>query len=69
MSNKIKGALLGLIVGDALGVPVEFETRETLAKNPINDMIGFGTFNLVGPGERCEVCGRVDGSKRFKETG
>lgn len=30
MFNKLKGALLGYIVGDALGVPVEFKARETL---------------------------------------
>jgi len=46
MSGKIKGALLGLIVGDALGVPVEFVDRTGLDKSPVEDMIGFGTFNL-----------------------
>jgi ADP-ribosylglycohydrolase len=36
--------MLGLVTGDALGVPVEFEDRETLKKNPVTDMIGYGTY-------------------------
>lgn len=43
---KIKSALFGVAVGDALGVPVEFKSRETIRKNPVTDMIGFGTYNL-----------------------
>lgn len=43
---KIKSALFGVAVGDALGVPVEFKSRETINKNPITDMIGYGTYNL-----------------------
>jgi ADP-ribosyl-[dinitrogen reductase] hydrolase len=41
----IKAALIGLAVGDALGVPVEFENREYLRENPMTDMIGYGTYN------------------------
>jgi ADP-ribosylglycohydrolase len=37
--------LLGIAVGDALGVPVEFKSREMLKKEPVSDMIGFGTYN------------------------
>jgi len=33
-------------VGDVLGVPVEFKSRELIAKNPVNDMMGFGTYDL-----------------------
>ncbi len=43
---KIKSVLFGVAVGDALGVPVEFESRETIRKDPVTDMIGFGTYNL-----------------------
>lgn len=46
MINKIKGALLGLIVGDALGVPAEIKSRETLDEKPIEGMTGFGSHNL-----------------------
>lgn len=37
--------LLGLAVGDALGVPYEFKSREALKMEPITDMMGFGTYN------------------------
>lgn len=42
----IKDALFGLAVGDALGVPVEFKSRQTIKQNPVIDMIGYGTYNL-----------------------
>ncbi len=42
----IKDALFGLAVGDALGVPIEFKSRETIKQNPLTDMIGYGTYNL-----------------------
>lgn len=37
--------LLGLAVGDALGVPVEFMSRESLRQNPVKGMQGFGTHS------------------------
>lgn len=42
----IKSALFGVAVGDALGVPVESLSRETISKNPVSGMIGYGTHNL-----------------------
>ncbi len=42
----IKSAIFGLAVADALGVPVEFSARESLDKNPVEDMIGYGTYNM-----------------------
>src|SRR6476660_384039 len=45
-SNKIKSVLFGVAVGDALGVPVEFNSRQVIRKNPVTDMIGYGTYNL-----------------------
>ena len=44
--NISKNILLGAAIGDALGVPVEFKSRQTLKDNPITDMIGFGTYNM-----------------------
>ena len=44
--NTIKSALFGVAVADALGVPVEFKSREEIAKNPVTDMAGYGTYNL-----------------------
>lgn len=45
MNNKIQSALFGLAIGDALGVPVEFESRAYLKENPVSEMFGFGTHN------------------------
>lgn len=42
----IKDALLGLAVGDALGVPYDFKPREGLEVKPVIDMDGYGTYNL-----------------------
>ena len=46
MKSKIQSAFLGVAVGDALGVPVEFKSRESIKNNPVTDMIGYGTYNL-----------------------
>src|SRR5690606_16378872 len=43
--NQVKSALYGVAVGDALGVPVEFKSREALRRNPVTDMIGYGTYD------------------------
>ena len=43
--NTCIDILLGVAIGDALGVPVEFKNRNYLKENPITDMIGFGTHN------------------------
>ena len=45
MTHPIRNTLLGLVVGDALGVPVEFQYRTTLKANPVTDMTGYGTHN------------------------
>ena len=44
--NICRDILLGVAVGDALGVPVEFKSREAIAENPVTDMIGYGTYHL-----------------------
>lgn len=41
-----ESALLGLAVGDAIGVPGEFKSRRYFVENPITDMVGYGTYNL-----------------------
>ena len=45
MSNLNKDILLGTAIGDALGVPVEFEHRQELEKNPVVGMREYGTHN------------------------
>ena len=46
MRNKWKSGIMGVVVGDALGAPVQFESREEVAAAPVADMVGFRTFNL-----------------------
>lgn len=41
--NRISGGLWGALVGDALGVPVEFTRREERRTDPVTGMRGFGT--------------------------
>jgi ADP-ribosyl-[dinitrogen reductase] hydrolase len=45
MKTKAKGLLLGIAIGDALGVPVEFVNRKYLRANPVTGMRAFGTHH------------------------
>ncbi|KXS49585.1 ADP-ribosylglycohydrolase [Halanaerobium congolense] len=47
LKNKLKAGIIGHLVGDALGVPVEFKSRKELKKDPVSDMQGYGTYNQV----------------------
>ena len=42
---KVKDGIIGLIVGDALGVPVEFKERIELEEDPVTGMRGYGTYS------------------------
>ena len=42
--EKIKAVMIGHAIGDALGVSVEFCSREELVANPVTDMRGYGTY-------------------------
>ncbi|MAS93121.1 MAG: hypothetical protein CMO55_07985 [Verrucomicrobiales bacterium] len=44
-SEKVRAAVLGAAVGDALGVPVEFQEREIRTQDPVTTMRAFGTHN------------------------
>lgn len=44
--EQIKSGIIGFIVGDALGVPIEFVSRKFLARNKVTDMRGFGSHNV-----------------------
>lgn len=43
MINHLQTILIGTAVGDALGVPVEFQPRGYLKANPVTDMREYGT--------------------------
>lgn len=38
--------VMGVVVGDSLGLPVQFSYREELGKDPVTDMIGYRTFDM-----------------------
>ena len=42
----VKSLILGHAIGDALGVPVEFQSRAVLSADPVMDMRGYGTYNV-----------------------
>jgi ADP-ribosyl-[dinitrogen reductase] hydrolase len=44
-TTATRAALLGLAVGDALGVPVEFVGREVRRRDPVTGMRGYGTHH------------------------
>lgn len=44
--NRWKSGIMGVVVGDALGCPVQFESRSRVAQHPVLGMRGYGTFNL-----------------------
>ena len=43
MENTIKAGIFGVCIGDALGVPVEFRSRDQLKRSPVTTMRAFGT--------------------------
>ena len=45
-TNIWLNGIMGVVVGDALGCPVQFESREEVTRHPVTGMRGYGTFNL-----------------------
>lgn len=41
-----KNGVIGLAIGDAMGVPLEFYIREKLQKNLTTEMVGYGSHNV-----------------------
>jgi len=44
--NKYLDGIMGVVVGDALGMPVQFWSRKEVDANPVTTMRGYGTMNL-----------------------
>lgn len=42
LRTMVSAVIYGLVIGDALGVPVEFEERDTYR---LYDMVGYGTYH------------------------
>lgn len=45
MANNVLDGIMGLAIGDSLGVPVGFQSRESLKESPVTSMRGYGTYN------------------------
>lgn len=45
MDNAVKAGIFGVCIGDALGVPVEFRSREQLKRSPVTKMRALGTHH------------------------
>lgn len=43
--QQVQAGILGIAVGDALGVPVEFSAREERRRDPVAGMRGYGTHH------------------------
>lgn len=43
--KNVKDGIMGLVVGDALGVPYEFKPRKYFDDHPVTNMDGYGTHN------------------------
>ncbi|MFI1770651.1 ADP-ribosylglycohydrolase family protein [Thalassobellus citreus] len=41
--EKIRSGIMGVAVGDALGVPFEFLSKDEMKRNPAETMVGYGT--------------------------
>ena len=46
MKNIWVNGMMGLVVGDALGMPVQFKTREELKDNPVKTIL-VECINLI----------------------
>lgn len=43
---KVENGIIGFVVGDIMGVPVEFYSREKLLLNPVTEMLEYRTHNM-----------------------
>lgn len=43
---KVENGIIGFVVGDTMGVPVEFNSRKKLLLNPVTEMLEYGTHNM-----------------------
>lgn len=46
MKNIWVEGIMGVVIGDALGTPVQFMCRAELIKRPVTQMEGYGTYNM-----------------------
>lgn len=67
----VKASLYGFFIGDALGVPVEFMSRESLKNKKITDMEEYGTHNQpkgTWSDDSSMLLATIDGLLKSKQT-
>ena len=71
--DSIKNGIIGAIVGDALGLPVQFEPRKFRDIDPVTKMTGNGAFDLPAGSwsdDSSLILATIDGlSKSLKNKG
>ncbi len=45
-NNPWLNGIMGVVIGDALGMPVQFLSRKEVLESPITGMRGYGTYNM-----------------------
>ena len=53
--DRVRGSMMGLALGDALGASVEFRPHSYLLDNPVKDLQSGGTWGLAKGQVRCLV--------------
>lgn len=46
MNNKVKSMIYGFVIGDAMGVPIEFTRRNNYEDKWVREMTGYGTHHV-----------------------
>ena len=67
MRNIWKDGIFGVVVGDALGCPVQFESREKVAEHPVTGRCGERMFysNRVRFEADKEATGKCDAVNKY----
>ncbi len=47
MSNIWVNGMIGLVMGDVLGMPVQFMDRDEVKENPVTGVEGYGTYDMA----------------------
>lgn len=46
LEDQIIGGIVGVVTADALGLPVQFLSRDEVRRKPVAEMRGYGTFSM-----------------------
>ena len=46
VQDKIRNSIFGFVIGDTMGVPIQYKKRDDLIKQPVTEMLGYGTYDI-----------------------